>query len=416
MAQYNQSGGIITIARPVGNKISKIPAGCYTVEFDMQMQEFFLQSTAPFTVPSKVYGQADNRAAKVLNTFMDREGKNTGVLLSGTKGSGKTQLAKDVSNMLLEQGVPTILVQNAYTGGTFINFIKAIEDKAMILFDEFEKVYIEREQQESILTLLDGTGSYNKLYVLTSNNRNVSEFLRNRPSRIYYHFEYQKLSKQTMHDLIADKLVNKTDKLLSKFNLLWDVADTLSFDVIQCLIEELNRYPEQDFVQTFRELNVEVDTRNSAGAWECKSLVIDGQEMKIMPESQDHTSSFAFMSKFDTMRSYFLLDEGVFESELKAVGAKVYDSNTRLEYCDDEICWDDDDDDEGQPVPESSWQRRTQSITELEYFMDFGYEKGDTRVSQSRIEIHRVINEKLVTVVFERGEELDSTEQLFGDK
>lgn len=415
MALYNQNGGIITIARNVGNKITKLPPGCYTIEFDMQSQEFYLQSTEPFHIPSRVYGKADHRAKKVLNTFSDRAGKNTGVLLSGTKGSGKTQLAKDVSNMLLAEGVPTILVQNAFTGGTFINFIKAIEDKAMILFDEFEKVYIEREQQEAILTLLDGTGSYDKLYVLTSNNRNVSEFLRNRPSRIYYHFEYAKLPKETMHDLIEDKLQNKTTPMRKKFDLLWDVADTLSFDVVQCIIEELNRYPEQTFVDTFKELNVEVDTRNTAGAWECKSLTIDGHEMKVDEDHVDHTSSFSFMSKFDSLRAYFLMDEGVFAKELQEVGARVYDRNDRSEYVYDED--EDDDDYDSAPALVACGEDlpKVQTISELQYFMDFDYDKNDTKVSQSVIQVNRIINGKSVIVMFERGQEVDSIEELFGD-
>lgn len=178
---YNQSGDVITIAREFGNKIEKIPAGTYTVEQNPQTGQYYLLSSAPFTRPAKVYGEMASRNEKVINTYLKREGKNTGVLLSGTKGAGKTQLAKDVSIALAGMGIPTIIIQNCYTDGGFINFIKDIKDKALILFDEFEKVYSEREHQEAILTLLDGTGSYNKLYILTSNNRNVSEFLRNRP-------------------------------------------------------------------------------------------------------------------------------------------------------------------------------------------------------------------------------------------
>ena len=281
---YNQSGDIITIAREFGNKIETIPAGTYTVEFNPQNGQYYLLKSTPFTRPAKVYGEMASRNNKVINTYLAREGKNTGVLLSGTKGAGKTQLAKDVSLALGEMGIPTIIIQNCYTDGSFINFIKAIEDKALILFDEFEKVYAEREHQEAILTLLDGTGSYNKLYILTSNNRNVSEFLRNRPSRIFYHFEYKKLAKQVMVELLNDKLVNKA--YIPQFETLWEVAETISFDMIQCLIEELNRYPTQTFTETFRELNVEVEAREG-NSFVVSEFTIDGKEVKFDDKSMN---------------------------------------------------------------------------------------------------------------------------------
>lgn len=413
MAKYNQSGDIIGIARVMGNEIDKIPAGCYTVEQDPRTEEFYLQKTTPFAMPSCVYGAASKRAEKVLNTFNDRVGKNTGVLLSGTKGSGKTQLAKDVSNKLLEEGVPTILVQNAYTDGDFINFIKAIEDKALIMFDEFEKVYVERHEQESILTLLDGTGSYNKLYVLTTNNRNVSEFLRNRPSRIYYHFEYAKIPKETMLDLIDDKLKNKSEDNLKNFNILWDVADTLSFDVVQCLIEELNRYEGQSFVETFKELNVEVDTRHSSCYWIPKFLTVNGIQMKIDEENEIHTSSYDFMGGFGELRTFFTLEEGILVDVMEKAGARLYDTHeSEVEFYDcDDYC----DDEDPSPVIDKR-REAPAALKEVEYLLDFKFDRKDTRVTHNSIKIQRVVNGVTLSAEFTRGEEPDTIAAIFAGK
>lgn len=396
---YNQSGDIITIAREFGNKIETIPAGTYTVEYNPQNGQYYLLKSTPFTRPAKVYGEMASRNNKVINTYLEREGKNTGVLLSGTKGAGKTQLAKDVSLALAEMGIPTIIIQNCYTDGGFINFIKAIEDKALILFDEFEKVYAEREHQEAILTLLDGTGSYNKLYILTSNNRNVSEFLRNRPSRIFYHFEYKKLAKQVMIELLNDKLVNKS--YIPQFETLWEVAETISFDMIQCLIEELNRYPTQTFTETFRELNVEVEAREG-NSFVVSEFTIDGKEVKFDDKAMNRMTSFSFMAKYDTLRAYIFADEGTLEKEMKAIDARVYDMD-----------WDDEE--EGTEVDVDGEEVET-PIKEIQYFVNLEFSKSDTIVNSTSIVINREFGEHRLHVKFSKAESPDVIETMFDGK
>lgn len=398
---YNQSGEIITIAREFGNKIDKIPSGTWTVEFNPQNGQYYLLKSSPFTRPEKVYGEMVSRNEKVINTFLSREGTNTGVLLSGTKGAGKTQLAKDVSIALEKMGIPTIIIQNCYTDGGFINFIKAITDRALILFDEFEKVYCEREHQEAILTLLDGTGSYNKLYILTSNNKNVSEFLRNRPSRIFYHFEYKKLAKSVMFDLLNDKLNNK--KFIAQFDTLWEVAETISFDMIQCLIEELNRYPHQTFTETFRELNVEVETREG-NAFVLQECTIDGKEVKFDENYVNRFTSFSFMAKYDFLRSYIFAEEGHMLEELSAIGARVYDDDWESDDVGEAVSSTDEDSDENAKV------------REIQYFLNLEFNKADTIVNSTSITISRNFGEHTLYVKYGKTESPDVIETMFDGK
>ncbi len=395
MSTYNISGDYINIARESGNKIDKIPVGSYTVEQDPQTGEFFLQKTAPFTRPAKVYGELTSRNKKVINTYLQREGKNTGVILSGTKGAGKTQLAKDVSIALAEQGIPTIIVQDCYTCGGFINFIKAIEDKALILFDEFEKVYHKKQDQESILTLFDGTGSYNKLYIITSNSADVSEFLCNRPSRMYYRFEYKKLAKAVMMDMLADKLQNT--KHIPQFETLWDICETISFDVIQCLIEELNRYPEQTFSETFRELNIDIETRDK-NSYVVSEISIDGVPLKADEKYTNDFTSFMFMSNYEKLRVFFVADEGTLTNEIKALEAIVHDDDW---YCES---------------PSSVKEADESKVKEVEYFFDLQFNPADTVINNTSIVIDRQFGEHRLQAKFVKTEAPDVVESVFGGK
>ena len=65
-----------------------------------------------------------------------------------------------------------------------------IEQPCIILFDEFEKVYDDQDQEKA-LTLLDGVFPSRKLFIMTVNNKwRVNEHMRNRPGRIYYMLDF----------------------------------------------------------------------------------------------------------------------------------------------------------------------------------------------------------------------------------
>jgi SpoVK/Ycf46/Vps4 family AAA+-type ATPase len=100
-----------------------------------------------------MYGNTLRHTDRIINSFWKRP-QQTGVLLNGEKGSGKTLLAKNISVELAKEGVPTIVINRDWTGDGFFKLLQDIDQPCVVLFDEFEKVY-DREKQEEILTLLD---------------------------------------------------------------------------------------------------------------------------------------------------------------------------------------------------------------------------------------------------------------------
>lgn len=156
-----------------------LPAGTYTIGLDCDGQ-FFLQTIDPFQVSGKIYGETPRQAERILRTFQDRSACSTGVLLAGEKGSGKTLLAKCISIQARDQGIPTIVINKNWTGETFNTFLQSIEQPAIILFDEYEKVYVNNQDQEQMLTLLDGVYPSKKLFLLTCNDKwqvNIASFI-----------------------------------------------------------------------------------------------------------------------------------------------------------------------------------------------------------------------------------------------
>lgn len=216
-----------------------LPVGTYTVR--VSLEGYYLEETNDFALSGKIYGKTTRQAERILATFKDRP-STTGVLLSGEKGSGKTMLAKMISAKAGEMGVSTLIINSSFNGDAFNSFMMAINEPCVVVFDEFEKVYDEQEQ-EAVLTLLDGVFPSKKLFILTANDKyKINQNMRNRPGRIFYMLEYKGLDVEFIEEYCLDTLINKSHiQLVCNLTLLFD---SFNFDMLKALVEEMNRYGE----------------------------------------------------------------------------------------------------------------------------------------------------------------------------
>ena len=218
----------------------KLPVGNYVVKADPQ-GNLYLEQIDNFVRPSKVYGSCLKNTDRILRTFLSRS-SGTGVMLTGEKGSGKTLLAKNLSMTAAEQDIPTIVINQPWRGDDFNKLIQDIDQPAIVLFDEFEKVY-DRDEQEEMLTLLDGVFPTQKLFVLTCNDKwRVDKHMRNRPGRIYYMLDFKGLETEFIEEYCKDNLqaVEHTETICK----IAQMFDQFNFDMLKALVEEMNRYGE----------------------------------------------------------------------------------------------------------------------------------------------------------------------------
>jgi hypothetical protein len=252
----------------------QLPAGNYVIKKNEMTGALYLEAIDSFEIKGKVYGDTLKRADRILRSFGDRPA-STGVMLTGEKGSGKTLLAKMLSVKGYEQGIPTIVINAPWCGDKFNAFIQSIEQPLIVIFDEFEKVYDESEQ-EAMLTLLDGVYPSKKLFVLTCNDKwRVNAHMRNRPGRIFYSLEYKGLDAEFIREYCQDNLVNKEhiDKIVG----IAGTFDQFNFDMFKALVEEMNRYNETP-QESMAMLNAKPEYGNSS-RYKIK-LMVDGEEVK----------------------------------------------------------------------------------------------------------------------------------------
>lgn len=242
MTYYLKNGNMYSVTDELSMDLCQhLPAANYIIQVHPMTGQFLLERVESFKMIPKIYGTTPRYVERIFNTFDDRE-NSTGVLLNGEKGSGKTQLAKLLSIKCAQENIPTIIINQPWHGDSFNKFIQTIEQPCMIMFDEFEKVY-DSEQQESILTLLDGVFPSKKLFVLTCNDKwRIDSHMRNRPGRIFYMLDFTGLDDAFIREYCEDNLKNKQH--IDKICMIASLFGQFNFDMLKALVEEMNRYGE----------------------------------------------------------------------------------------------------------------------------------------------------------------------------
>lgn len=240
----------------------KLPPATYNVA--LSIFGWFLERTKDVQKdPARIYGNVETRASRVIRTFEERSSKDrsTGVLLTGVKGSGKTMLARMISSKMMAKDIPTIIVDNVVNSeniGGFVKFLNLIDVPAVVMFDEFEKNF-DNDTQSHMLTMFDGLGSGNKLFVLTVNDEyKLNTFMMNRPGRIYYRFDYHGLERNFIDEYLTDTLIDKERIQETGDYIERSFKNNFTFDMLQAAVEEMNRF-DIDFKEAVSCLNIDVE-------------------------------------------------------------------------------------------------------------------------------------------------------------
>ena len=227
--------------RSRADKTKELPGGVY--RFVQTMVGWYLDRNATcFEFPFKVYDASDHVIARICRYWTDNGG-NLGVLMNGLRGAGKTMTAQLLANRLIEErDLPVLVVREPIPLQIVFD---AVRQDMMVIFDEFEKTHDE-EAQQALLSTIDGMSrsSHNRLIIFTTNTASINENFRDRPSRIHYQFEFQRVADEIIEGLIRDSLPEDLHYLKNDIMSFLQTRAICTIDIVKAVISE---------VKTFRE-------------------------------------------------------------------------------------------------------------------------------------------------------------------
>lgn len=255
MSNYLITHGRITVAPEGSIKVEKkLPAATYSVEFSKE-EGFYLAPMENMEFSGKIYGNIEDVVDRITKAYVARK-RNLGVLLSGIKGSGKSLTMKMLAKKVVDTfNIPAIIVSKGYPSHYLARFLYAIDMNCAVIFDEFDKNYAESLKdsdkdkemdtsgQSGLLDLLDGIYTSQKLFVFCANkDYAVSEYMLNRPGRIFYHFRYKPLTMDIIREYLDDNIKNKD--FIEEIILYSGFISNLTFDILKAIVEECNFFNE----------------------------------------------------------------------------------------------------------------------------------------------------------------------------
>lgn len=245
------------------DKDERLPGGLY--RYEVNMSGWWLDRySAEFEFPFKVYAASTDIIARITKFWTTNRG-NVGVLMNGLRGAGKTMTAQLLANSLIkERNLPILVVKEPVPLQLIFD---SIQQDMMVIFDEFEKTHDKPHQQE-ILSAIDGMArSKNaRLIIFTTNNPTMDENFKDRPSRIHYNFEFQRVADEVIEGLINDGL--PADLMHFKQDI-FDFLHTryiCTIDIVRAVIAE---------VKTFRESPLQFEGMLNISKGEPPSFTVD---------------------------------------------------------------------------------------------------------------------------------------------
>lgn len=241
---FMQQGNVYTLTEGSFQIHPQLGKGIYNLCISREKGLYLEKIAEEFGFNFKLYGVDNTLVKHVLDTYHNSESKsNIGVLLNGSKGTGKTVTAKLMANQL---GLPVITISANYPG--LNDFIAKMNQDCVFFFDEFEKNFRQRDDEgnseagQDLLSIMDGVyncAGHSHIFLLTTNQLSINDNLISRPSRI----RYIKSFGSVIDHKILEEYINDNLKYTEYKDELLEFIDSLeiaTIDIVKSLVDEIN--------------------------------------------------------------------------------------------------------------------------------------------------------------------------------
>jgi len=236
-----------------------------------------------FKLPPKVYGDIPKLAERFWKGFAFSK-NSLGALLTGSKGSGKTEFAKYFSNIAIANNMPVVLVSEIETNIELVNYLNDLSNVVLIL-EEFGKNF-NRDLQDKMLTMLSVVNGKKKFFIITENNRYaIADFILDRPGRIHYNLDFNRISLSVIKEYCEDMGVD--EPFYKELIRRYEKIPKFQFDHMEALVKEHLAHPEDSFDYLIEIMNIKFmnvieyyylsNLKNISKGYNC---VIDSETMR----------------------------------------------------------------------------------------------------------------------------------------
>ena len=254
----------------------KIPAGQYYVRID-RMGDLYLEKTE-WKEEHVIYGNdVGSRVHRCINAFINNPGRNVGFAFMGDSGSGKSLTMRKLALTAMKQfDIPIFIVDYNISGQVLTDSIRNFAKEAVIVFDEFEKIYSDTGSLNSLLPFFDGVNTETRFMILITGNDDIgSRYFYNRPGRIHYLYQYGRLSEGDVREFLEKQLNDKTK--IEDILMMRDISLLFSYDILRSIVNECNLYPEMPFKEVVEPLALDIGLDSSVN-FVC-SVYINGKNV-----------------------------------------------------------------------------------------------------------------------------------------
>ncbi len=314
-ALFSNSGGNI-YAHNFSSLNPNLPVGHYKVMIDGDGNVCLRPINNPAAIPTKLYGNAQQIADRIVDAYVRRPNKQMGVLLTGLRGSGKTMTANIVADRMIKAGISVLHITTTISGSALQTFLNNLTSPVVVCFDEFEKHYDE-DDQVPLLSILDGSIGGGNLYVILANSKEKirSEFF-GRPDRARYHFSYGGLSGKELLQIVTDNLKRSITK--EEFDDIVAELTGTGYDSIMTLIDELDFNPRATVKDALSVLNIQREYAEFGLLFESSISLVRG--LVISPNSLEGNPS---KCRYNGVYVYGITAESTTKEELLTHGFVV---------------------------------------------------------------------------------------------
>lgn len=254
-----------------------IKPAIYDLRYDPKSKQYYIEHSIDFfKSPPKLYGRNRKHAHIIWYNFKLEKG-SMGALLTGQKGAGKTETALLVCNKAISAGMAVICISEIEASIELIHYLKNLSN-VVLLFDEFAKNF-NRGLQDKMLTMLTDIKDSRKLFMLTENStRGISDLIKDRPGRAFFHFEYGRMEKEDITEYCQDHGISNSfhNSILKAY----EKSTIFTIDYIIALAKLHKRMPELTFDDVLEVINLKIlKKKEMLNIIKCSTIEIkDGKE------------------------------------------------------------------------------------------------------------------------------------------